>query len=187
MWAFRRGGGGTDGNTRVGEYGIDTHGEPPLSGETNGLPNGFSFKPLTIWQLLGAVPVDNWCDYGPCVYSGFNGGWESDPEYRAEECAITGIFAAGLNFVGLDPILEWDWTGLAKDISLERAKQIAKSPAARTLVARRLARARKAAQQMARKKAARWAGGFVAGVVLYNLYDAARSGGQAFGDCVQLH
>lgn len=38
------------------------------NGETLGLPTGYTFKPLNLWQLMGLQPIGNWCDFGPCVF-----------------------------------------------------------------------------------------------------------------------
>jgi RHS repeat-associated protein len=40
-----------------------------LPGEKLGVPDWMNMKPLSVWQLLGLVPIENWCDYGPCVFN----------------------------------------------------------------------------------------------------------------------
>ncbi len=78
------GGGGTGGSTGSGSSTSQPNWDDALKGENLGLPTGFNFKWPTIWQTLGMFPIDNWCDYGPCVYYGLPGGWH--PTFRFNAC-----------------------------------------------------------------------------------------------------
>jgi RHS repeat-associated protein len=72
VWNAGGGGGGGAGGGAPPTSPPNTGGQPPLSGETLGIPNWFPLPQYTIWQALGIVPTDNWCDFGPCVF-GFQG------------------------------------------------------------------------------------------------------------------
>ncbi len=67
------GGGGGVGTGGSGGGGSEGGSSSPISfpnGENLGLPAGYNFKPLNIFQLLGLEPIGTDCEFGACVSMG---------------------------------------------------------------------------------------------------------------------
>jgi hypothetical protein len=60
---------------------------PTPSGETLGIPSNWPMPQHSIWQILGLVPIDNWCGWGPCVNNyvvGVSGNGTADSPYTLQ-------------------------------------------------------------------------------------------------------
>ena len=77
------GGGGGGGKTASGTPtqgpGWNTGGKPPLSGETLGIPNSVHIRIPSILQILGLVPLEPACDFGPCSFGFAENGFDPRP------------------------------------------------------------------------------------------------------------